>query len=90
MLVRCADASKHYCDILVGADGAYSNVRKTLYSSLEGKDKLPASDSAPLPFKAVCLVGQTGPLDPEEFPDLKDEMCKDYSIVGTKSMYSVR
>ncbi|KAG0354647.1 hypothetical protein BG005_006315 [Podila minutissima] len=88
VLVRCADASKHYCDILVGADGAYSNVRKTLYSSLEGKDKLPASDSAPLPFKAVCLVGQTGPLDPEEFPDLKDEMCKDYSIVGTKSMYS--
>ncbi|KAF9391886.1 hypothetical protein CPC16_003799 [Podila verticillata] len=88
VLVRFADATKHYCDILVGADGAYSKVRKTLYRSLEAENKLPASDNAPLPFKAVCLVGETGPLDPEEFPDLKDELCKDYSIVGTKNMYT--
>ncbi|KAG0034493.1 hypothetical protein BGZ81_004525 [Podila clonocystis] len=88
VLVRCTDATKHYCDILVGADGAHSNVRKTLYSNLEGTGKLPASDTTPLPFKAVCLVGETGPLDPEEFPDLKDEMCKDYSIVGSKNMYT--
>ena len=90
VLVRCADATKLYCDILIGADGAYSRVRKTLYRSLEGNNVLPASDNAPLPFKAVCLTGETGPLDPEEFPDLKDELCKDYSIVGTKNMYTVR
>ncbi|KAF9321205.1 hypothetical protein BG003_003029 [Podila horticola] len=88
VLVRCTDASKHYCDILVGADGAYSRVRETLYKSFEHKGKLPASDNAPLPFKCICLVGQTDVLDPEEFPDLKGEFCKDYSVVGTNNMYT--
>lgn len=69
--VTCADNSTYHGDILVGADGAYSNVREQLYSALKAKGSLPTSDEEPLPFNCVCLVGQTEVLDPEEFPGLK-------------------
>ncbi|KAF9321207.1 hypothetical protein BG003_003031 [Podila horticola] len=88
VLVRCTDASKYYCDILVGADGAYSRVRETLYRSLEDDNVLSASDIAPLSYGSICLVGQTNVLDPEDFPDLKEELCKDYSVLGTNSKYT--
>ncbi|KAG0085038.1 hypothetical protein BGZ93_000883 [Podila epicladia] len=71
VMVRCSDNSSYHGDTLVGADGAYSAVRQNLYKSLKEKEKLPASDDVALPFSCVCLVGQTVPLDPEEFPELK-------------------
>ncbi|KAG0339943.1 hypothetical protein BG000_001028 [Podila horticola] len=80
--IRCSDNSTYDGDILVGADGAYSAVRQNLFKQLKAVEKLPASDDVTLPFSCVCLVGQTEPLDPEEFPHLKEEYCKDYSILG--------
>ncbi|KAG0035135.1 hypothetical protein BGZ82_005389 [Podila clonocystis] len=74
--------STYHGDILVGADGAYSAVRQNLFKQLKAVEKLPASDDVTLPFSYICLVGQTVPLDPEEFPHLKEEYCKDYSILG--------
>ncbi|KAG0029726.1 hypothetical protein BGZ82_007787 [Podila clonocystis] len=69
--IRTADKKFYHGDILVGADGAYSAVRQSLYKSLKAKEALPAVDDVPLPFDCVCLVGQTEPMDPEEFPGLK-------------------
>lgn len=89
VVVRCSDTTKYYCDILVGADGAHSKVRETLFRSRDGKGELPSSDTAALPYGCICLVGQTDVLDPEEFPDLKEEFCKDYSVIGSSSKYSV-
>lgn len=89
VVVRFSDTTKYYCDILVGADGAHSKVRETMYRSRDGKGELASSDTAPLPYGCICLVGQTDVLDPEEFPDLKNESCKDYSVLGTNSKYSV-
>ncbi|KAF9425159.1 hypothetical protein BGZ76_003394, partial [Entomortierella beljakovae] len=71
--IRCSDNTSYHGDILVGADGAYSAVRQTLYKELLKKDELPKSDNLPLPFNSTCLVGQTNILDPEEFPHLKDQ-----------------
>ncbi|KFH67031.1 hypothetical protein MVEG_07555 [Podila verticillata NRRL 6337] len=86
VVVRFSDTTKYYCDILVGADGAHSTVRENILRRKE--DELPSSDTAPLPYGCICLVGQTDVLDPEEFPDLKNEFCKDYSVLGTNSKYS--
>lgn len=70
--VQTSDNSIYEGDILVGADGAYSAVRQRLYETLKQQDRLPKSDQEDLPFNCTCLVGQTEPLDPEEFPQLKD------------------
>ncbi|KFH70619.1 hypothetical protein MVEG_03469 [Podila verticillata NRRL 6337] len=80
------EKASYYGDILVGADGAYSAVRQNLYKQLKKVHKLPASDDVTLPFDCVCLVGQTVPLDPEEFPHLKENLSQANSVLGTSTM----
>ncbi|KAF9376505.1 hypothetical protein CPC16_000159 [Podila verticillata] len=82
VMVRCADNSAYHGDILVGADGAYSAVRQHLYKQLKAVGKLPSSDDVTLPYSCVCLVGQTVPLDPEEFPHLKEDLCQFNAVLG--------
>ncbi|KAG0334434.1 hypothetical protein BG004_000411 [Podila humilis] len=89
-LIRTADGMTHEGDILVGADGAYSAVRQSLYEALKREKKLPASDDVPLPFNCVALVGHTVPLDPEEFPEvLLPESCNQGVIGGDNKPYSL-
>ncbi|KAG0337910.1 hypothetical protein BG000_004805 [Podila horticola] len=82
VMIRTSDGNSYEGDILVGADGAYSGVRQSLYERLKKDGKLPASDSEDLPFKYVSLVGQTMPLDTEEFPELKREDSPFQCTVG--------
>ncbi|KAF8985433.1 hypothetical protein BGZ46_004291 [Entomortierella lignicola] len=58
VLVRCSDTTFYKADILVGADGAYSSVRRCLYRDLRLKNMLPKADMAPLAFDHHCLVGR--------------------------------
>lgn len=90
VLIRCSDGYEADGDILVGADGAYSAVRQSLYEKLKKVNRLPPSDALPLPFSTVCLVAQTVPISPEEFPDLALGECQFRKYVNTKTMYSVR
>ncbi|KAF9328753.1 hypothetical protein BG006_008111 [Podila minutissima] len=90
VMVRCSDDSSYHGDILVGADGAYSAVRQHLYRSLKEDKKLPASDDVSLPFSCVCLVGQTVPLDPEEFPLLKEKLSQCDAVLSDSTMCTVR
>ncbi|KAF8951051.1 hypothetical protein BGZ52_000563 [Haplosporangium bisporale] len=87
VMIRCSDSSTHHGDILVGADGAYSAVRQHLYSDLKKKKTLPTSDDTNLPCSFVCLVGQTHPLDPEEFPDLKLERSQFVTVSSKETPY---
>ena len=89
VMVQCSDNSSYRGDILVGADGAYSAVRQNLYKELKAKSKLPSRDDVSLPFSCVCLVGQTVPLDPEEFPHLKEELCQFNCVLGISTMCTV-
>jgi 2-polyprenyl-6-methoxyphenol hydroxylase-like FAD-dependent oxidoreductase len=86
--VQTADNSEYTGDILVGADGAYSAVRQRLYERLKQEGSLPSSDQEDLPFSCTCLVGQTDPLDPEEFPELKDPDCHFVGTLGNDRPYT--
>ncbi|KAK3816942.1 MAG: hypothetical protein JOS17DRAFT_806132 [Linnemannia elongata] len=88
VLVRFSDGTTEEGDILVGADGAYSAVRQNMYAKLKKLNKLPKSDALPLPYSTTCLVGQTRPLDPEDFPNLKEETCQFIRILGDHKPYT--
>ncbi|KAF9379890.1 hypothetical protein CPC16_010549 [Podila verticillata] len=87
--IICADGSTAHGDILVGADGAYSGVRQSLYERLAKDGALPASDSEPLPFSCTALVGNTIPLDPELFSELKQEDSCNKGVLGDHRPYSL-
>ncbi|KAG0205053.1 hypothetical protein BGX28_003217 [Mortierella sp. GBA30] len=86
--ITCSDGAKYSGDILVGADGAYSGVRKCLYDQLKQDGKLPSHDDTPLPYSCVCIVGQTEPLDPSAFPQVADEECQFSTVLGDNKPYS--
>ncbi|KFH65426.1 hypothetical protein MVEG_08904 [Podila verticillata NRRL 6337] len=86
VMIDCSDNTSYYGDILVGADGAYSAVRQNLYKKLKKIHKLPSSDDVTLPFSCVCLVGQTVPLNPEEFPQMKEDTAQTNSVLGVSTM----
>jgi len=87
--VSCADGSTFDGDIIVGADGAHSPVRQSLFKWLKKSNKLPSSDDVPMPYNCVCLVGQTGELDPEEFPDINKNFSAFDSIKSAGTPYTV-
>ncbi|KAG0291675.1 hypothetical protein BGZ96_004927, partial [Linnemannia gamsii] len=80
--IQAADGISYHGDILVGADGAYSTVRQGLYEQLRATGALPKSDQGDLPCSCTCLVGQTEPLDVEEYPELKDPHCPYWANLG--------
>jgi 2-polyprenyl-6-methoxyphenol hydroxylase-like FAD-dependent oxidoreductase len=90
VLIRTGDGATHEGDILVGADGAYSSVRQNMYEQLKKAGNLPKSDQQDLPFSCTCLVGQTLPLDPEEYPQLKNPLCQFNITLGEDQPYTVR
>ncbi|KAG0030241.1 hypothetical protein BGZ82_007513 [Podila clonocystis] len=88
VIIQTSDNQSHEGDILVGADGAYSGVRQNLYRQMKQDGKLPASDVGDLPYSCTCLVGQTRPLDPKEFPEILEEECSFRSLFGDARPYT--
>ncbi|KAF9281049.1 hypothetical protein BGZ74_002458 [Mortierella antarctica] len=70
VVVNCADSSSYEGDIVVGADGAYSAVRQSLYKQLEKQNKLPASDAAQMNVNFMTMIGTTDPLDSSKHPGI--------------------
>ncbi|KAG0331522.1 hypothetical protein BG004_001628 [Podila humilis] len=84
--VRCSDNSLYHADLIVGADGAYSAIRQNMYKDPEVAPTIPAVDKGKLPFRCVCLVGQTIGLDPEDFPELDEEFGQCNTVLGETTM----
>ncbi|KAG9073173.1 hypothetical protein KI688_000960 [Linnemannia hyalina] len=80
--IHCADETTYSGDILVGADGAYSAVRRSIYKQANADEKLPAQDLENLNLGYVTMVGTTDPLDQEVFPEVKENTCLHFRTVG--------
>ncbi|KAF8937219.1 hypothetical protein BGZ58_003083 [Dissophora ornata] len=90
VMIRTSDNKTHHGHILIGADGAYSGVRQSLYEKLSKKGVLPPSDKQPLKYSNICLVGQTRPLDEETFAHINDDVCRYEAILsGNRPHYYV-
>ncbi|KAF9991162.1 hypothetical protein BGZ75_004647 [Mortierella antarctica] len=88
VMIRAADGETYHGDILVGADGAYSGVRQAMYKKIEKRGELPDNDKEALQVGFICMVGTTGSLDPEKYPDLKSDVAKFTQVVGKNKPYS--
>jgi len=87
--ITCANGSTHKGDLIVGADGAYSGVRHSLFQTLKEENLLPPTDEQDLRKGYVCLVGTTDPLNPEEYPFVAKENCVFSQVIGRGTNYSV-
>ncbi|KAF9106587.1 hypothetical protein BGX27_009104, partial [Mortierella sp. AM989] len=81
--IECSDNTTYEGDILIGADGAYSGVRQSLYKQMEDEGILPQSDSEKLSIGYVSMVGVSNPLNPEKYPQLKDDYCHFSQVLGS-------
>ncbi|KAF9111347.1 hypothetical protein BGX27_005049 [Mortierella sp. AM989] len=79
---HCSDSTIYHGDILVGADGAYSAVRQSLYKDLKDHGNLPRHDFSCIKLDQVVVVGITEPLNPNEYPMLKEDVCQFRIVLG--------
>ncbi|KAF9126302.1 hypothetical protein BGW39_006726 [Mortierella sp. 14UC] len=94
--VRCSDGSLYAADVLVGADGASSAVRQTLFRQIKeqaangsnsGHKPLPKQDQEEQQYRQVALVGVTNPLNLRRYPDLQETFSQFKVILSRTSPY---
>ncbi|KAH7058051.1 hypothetical protein BKA57DRAFT_531342 [Linnemannia elongata] len=72
-------------DVLVGADGAHSAVRKHLYATLEKEGLLPKADTEAMSKGYISLVGTTNELDPVKYPGVLEKESEAFYMIGDKN-----
>ncbi|KAF8932526.1 hypothetical protein EDD21DRAFT_364019 [Dissophora ornata] len=87
--VRCSDGTTYEGDVLIAADGAFSNVRHTLYWTLDDKKQLPRADAVPMSVDLHIISGCTKPLDPTKYPVLLDAMSEIQSVQLPDKPYAI-
>ncbi|KAG0349617.1 hypothetical protein BG004_000023 [Podila humilis] len=87
--VRCSDGTTHEGDILIAADGAFSNIRHTLFWSLDEKKRLPKNDSVSMSVDLHIISGCSKQLDPDKYPVLLDTMSEIQSVQIPGKPYTV-
>ncbi|KAF9084695.1 hypothetical protein BGX23_010315 [Mortierella sp. AD031] len=87
--VRCSDGKTYEGDILIAADGAFSNIRHSLYWTLDEKKQLPKADAAPMSVDLHIISGCTKPLDPAKYPVLLDAMSEIQSVQLPDKPYAI-
>ncbi|KAI1311578.1 hypothetical protein EDD11_003353 [Mortierella claussenii] len=83
--IHCSDGTMYEGDILIGADGAYSGVRQSLYKQMESQGILPKVDQEEFTMSNVCMVGVAQPADPSKHPQLKDGYSHFSATLGEAS-----
>ncbi|KAF8982509.1 hypothetical protein BGZ46_001121 [Entomortierella lignicola] len=83
--VYCSDNSAYECSVLVGADGAYSAVRRSIYSQLENEGRLPSRDKDDFSIGYIAMVGVSSPPNPQNYPELSDDRSHFRFVIGDKN-----
>ncbi|KAF9166977.1 hypothetical protein DFQ26_006241 [Actinomortierella ambigua] len=84
--VHCADGSSYDGDILIGADGAYSAVRRSIYRNMEEKGSpVPKEDTEALRFDQFCILGVTKPIG-DQYPILNKPTTNMEIILANKEI----
>ncbi|KAF9911347.1 hypothetical protein EC991_003912 [Linnemannia zychae] len=87
--VICQDSTVYKADILIGADGAYSTIRRHMFKSMAETGTLPPSDTEDMAMPYVCIVGTTAPLkNTERYPELKSSHSQIKHVIGDGGPYS--
>ncbi|KAK3828939.1 MAG: hypothetical protein J3Q66DRAFT_383549 [Benniella sp.] len=76
VLCKCSDGTEYWSDMVVGADGAYSQVREMMYRQLRLQNQLPPTDNLPLRFSHHCILGVSNTLDPTFLPVLREKFSQ--------------
>lgn len=87
--IHCADGSSANGDVLVGADGAYSGVRTSLFKAMDEKSLLPEADKEELSVGHICMVGTTKPLEDSKYEALKDSFSHFERVLMQGTPHSV-
>ncbi|KAF9141797.1 hypothetical protein BGX30_004091 [Mortierella sp. GBA39] len=87
--VRCSDGKTYEGDILIAADGAFSNIRHSLYWTLDEKKQLSKADATPMSVDLHIISGCTKPLDPAKYPVLLDAMSEIQSVQLPDKPYAI-
>jgi 2-polyprenyl-6-methoxyphenol hydroxylase-like FAD-dependent oxidoreductase len=66
---------------VIGADGAYSGVRQSMYRTMMEQGILPKPDQEEFKIGYTAVVGVAKGLDPKKYPGLLDEDCKFNQII---------
>ncbi|KAG0226926.1 hypothetical protein BGX31_007147 [Mortierella sp. GBA43] len=82
VIIHCADSTTYEGDILVGADGAYSGVRQSMYKQMEEKDILPKADLESFTIGYVTMVGVSEPKNPTKYSQLSENISHFSTVLG--------
>ncbi|KAF9998171.1 hypothetical protein BGZ79_008159 [Entomortierella chlamydospora] len=80
--IHCSDGTTYEGDILIGADGAYSGVRQSLYKSLDEQGLLPKTDLDGFSIGYTIMVGIADPKEPEKYPALNGPSSRFPIVIG--------
>ncbi|KAG0240679.1 hypothetical protein BGW41_006762 [Actinomortierella wolfii] len=84
VMVRFSDNTTLDGDILVGADGAYSAVRQSLYRNMKKKGlTVPAADTGKLHFNEFCVLGVTEYIG-DKYPVVNNDVQHLSIVLGSK------
>ncbi|KAI1317163.1 hypothetical protein EDD11_008954 [Mortierella claussenii] len=88
IVIHCSDNTTYKGDILVGADGAYSGVRQSLYKRMDEQGLLPKKDREDLAVANVCMVGVAVPKNPAKYEQIQEERAHFSTTLGDNSKVS--
>ncbi|KAF9101919.1 hypothetical protein BGX27_011279 [Mortierella sp. AM989] len=86
VIIHCSDNTYYEGDIIIGADGAYSGVRQSLYRRLDQKGILPKTDLEGFSIGYVGMLGIAVPEDLEKYPQLKDDVSHCAGVIGPNNL----